>query len=1361
MILVDTGAELSAAPWAFASQAELSPAPPDLQLRNADGKAIQIFGLRTLQLFSQGVSFTMTFVIASVETPLLGLGSLLQENMCLHFDPLLGHQLVTTEGERMQLVQCGNQVYLPAFHRQLLSSSSMIGALYSFVPEDEFGQPACNLGEHKEVSKKGGVGEEEPSFILDLGHQKKQENKPTIGQQQLALPKLRRTQNKRGQQKVDSKLRTWQQLRFKEKMQLALLEKPRVLEEEASKDLTLRIILLTSLMNQWQLATTRIQPACQEQLKIGHLRELGLIQSNLCFEIFHGDQLCVFLDGSCILIGGTKDRQECFLHKLSAKIPLTDTVQLDQETSLSFQGKTLKYHQATRSISLSLPKAFYQQLLGRYNLQDATALDMPMQELVSEASRWSDSILDASRTKLYRMTVGELVWLNQLRPDIGFAVTTLRQSLRNPTTKDEEKLCSLLRYLLGTQQHGVSLHLPKRWGRAKDLELLAFSATSWGKACGNIVGSSLALMGIPLAASTNSQATRETAEVSSVELVCAQACHTRILLTELELAKPMSLRVLVGNQVSRKLGLFTRYKHTELWTRIGQFQISKVASHKNLAEQLTYTLGAASLHKLLPKLGVHHQPAEMQALPTRLSGAEGAFFLRGPPSFYIGMLTKHPAQLDLSELEQDAMEEPCALQLCSEQLSGKESEEQFDLPKLYPAYALQLDLEQLEHIDLDQLEGDQLTSLDLAKLERDELQTKNANQLWGKELDNLATIPELQKIPLHQTASTVISFELDNLASSTRAWDLELEDDLGSTRASAFQQQLIPVKPSGGDWVASSSALGSTRTKKRTRASHSFRSTSLFSTFSVIFMIGSLTSTSLSFQMSSHSLNCTSLSFQPSLPMVLGIESLLCTMSFQQLSFSNLLGQELVNEKENLKLSTLLWEQELAELMVENSCPLDLLYDHLGQDHLEKVQLQQNLLENDSKKKLENRELDKKNFDKSFQSLIYEKLVALLLKRHFALAASTQLLGNEAWKKSREASQISFDKVGDKELLQDQLRRQELGYKDLWPAYLWALCPNSFEKYTFPEETFANTSLGKETFTESSLTKSSFTEHSFLEDTFLKNNFSKNSFDKKTFSKKSFDKKSFAKTTFNKKSFDKSSLEESSLEESSLERSSLERSSLQESSLVESSFLESSFPETRFQSSFCTSSFCNSSFQESSFPTSSFKKNSLAQQRFNKSSFTHSSLEDSSFTKSSFQTSSLLEHTFKESSFEEKSFTDNNLQKKSFQQDSFQADNFSQRSFPQRASTELAKPERRTLRTELGQLDALAFKKAAWSLEEKSFCILLGGPCLDTSRAQGGVLRSRSLPQLDQLDDLEHHHWCGGSSLCCPVRERVLSCSQA
>ena len=46
----------------------------------------------------------MTFVIADVEVPLLGLGSLLRENLCLQLDCLGGHQLVTTHGERMQLV---------------------------------------------------------------------------------------------------------------------------------------------------------------------------------------------------------------------------------------------------------------------------------------------------------------------------------------------------------------------------------------------------------------------------------------------------------------------------------------------------------------------------------------------------------------------------------------------------------------------------------------------------------------------------------------------------------------------------------------------------------------------------------------------------------------------------------------------------------------------------------------------------------------------------------------------------------------------------------------------------------------------------------------------------------------------------------------------------------------------------------------------------------------------------------------------------------------------------------------------------------------------------------------------------------
>ena len=78
--MVDTGAELSVAPRSFAEHIQLSPLEQDdLQLRTATGMAIETIGIRTVQLLCQGFSFTMSFVIADVEQPLLGVGSLLRE----------------------------------------------------------------------------------------------------------------------------------------------------------------------------------------------------------------------------------------------------------------------------------------------------------------------------------------------------------------------------------------------------------------------------------------------------------------------------------------------------------------------------------------------------------------------------------------------------------------------------------------------------------------------------------------------------------------------------------------------------------------------------------------------------------------------------------------------------------------------------------------------------------------------------------------------------------------------------------------------------------------------------------------------------------------------------------------------------------------------------------------------------------------------------------------------------------------------------------------------------------------------------------------------------------------------------------
>ena len=473
----------------------------------------------------------------------------------------------------------------------------------------------------------------------------------------------------------------------------------------------------------------------------------------------------------------------------------------------------------------------------------------------------------------------------------------------------------------------------------------------------------------------------------------------------------------------------------------------------------------------------------------------------------------------------------------------------------------------------------------------------------------------------------------------------------------------------------------------------------------------------------------------------------------QQLEEFEKKNLEACREREDEKqeeLQTVLWEQELAELVAHKACPIDLFDDHLGQELLWENQLRQNPLENEKHKKLdENKELDKKNF----QSLIFLQLVALLLKKHFASAASSQLLGYEAWEKYREASEDSFDKVGDKELLQEQLRRAQLGFKDLRPACFRALCPYSFEENSFTEETFANTSLGKETFKESSLTKSSFTESSFAENSFLKNGFSQKSFDQKSFAqksfdKKSFDKKSFDKTSFDKKNFDKSSLGKRSLGDSSLETSSLAQSSFTHSSLKESSLKEPSFEE----SSLAESSLATSTSALRSFLYSSFQKNSFEESSFNKSSFNQSSFEDSSFGQSSLEESSLKgrvkqleESSFEQSSLEPNSF-DHSFGNSSFRSNSFQNRSVTADSFQNsRASTaELYQLERRAFTTELSQLEQPALstelatplrqeleKLRAQTLKKGSFS-LLRGSSHETGWSRGGVL-SRKLP-LSQLD---------------------------
>ena len=158
-----------------------------------------------------------------------------------------------------------------------------------------------------------------------------------------------------------------------------------------------------------------------------------------------------------------------------------------------------------------------------------------------------------------------------------------------------------MKYIAGTQTYTISLQIPRRWERAMNLELLAFS-TSWVQSSRAATCVSLSFMGVHLGASTQQATSKVQAELSSVRLASNLAFHTKSLLQDLQLAKPLCFRVLTRGPVPQKLGLSKRTRHIELSSQLGQFQLSKVQPNQNLAELLANNLRACDLHRLLPKL---------------------------------------------------------------------------------------------------------------------------------------------------------------------------------------------------------------------------------------------------------------------------------------------------------------------------------------------------------------------------------------------------------------------------------------------------------------------------------------------------------------------------------------------------------------------------------------------------------------------------------------------------------------------------------------------------------------------------------------------------------------------------------------
>ena len=224
--------------------------------------------------------------------------------------------------------------------------------------------------------------------------------------------------------------------------------------------------------------------------------------------------------------------------------------------------------------------------------------------------------------------------------------------------------------------------------KARHIELLAYSSTSWTKGASPTSTACLSCWGVPLATCCRQARgawTQEAAELDSVVLAQQLASHYQSLVQgmQLDLALPVQLQVffcslncelVTGRPLALQLGLSRRRKHVQLRTKEGQLQLTKVLPAKNLAESLTKNLSTSGL---LPKLMVHTRAVESLALLTRLSQDQLASFCSSSSSFFIGMVTLHPKMAQTRASSTDV-----SLQLPSLTERGKETEKNPTFPQL-------------------------------------------------------------------------------------------------------------------------------------------------------------------------------------------------------------------------------------------------------------------------------------------------------------------------------------------------------------------------------------------------------------------------------------------------------------------------------------------------------------------------------------------------------------------------------------------------------------------------------------------------------------------------------------------------------
>lgn len=220
----------------------------------------------------------------------------------------------------------------------------------------------------------------------------------------------------------------------------------------------------------------------------------------------------------------------------------------------------------------------------------------------------------------YRTTIGSLQYLAFTRPDIAFAVNRLSQFMHQPTDLHWSAAKRILRYLAGTQTHGILIR------RGTPLSLHGFSDADWAGDTDDFVSTNayvVYLGGSPISWSSKKQTgvarSSTEAEYRAVANTASEIRWITSLLTELGVQLPSMPVIYCDNISATHLSanpiFHSRMKHLALDfhfirdnVQAGALRVAHVSTRDQLADPLTKALPKPKYQELITKLGVTKVP---------------------------------------------------------------------------------------------------------------------------------------------------------------------------------------------------------------------------------------------------------------------------------------------------------------------------------------------------------------------------------------------------------------------------------------------------------------------------------------------------------------------------------------------------------------------------------------------------------------------------------------------------------------------------------------------------------------------------------------------------------------------------------